>query len=154
MNLWRLSSVSMPPHSDSQAAAQLPNHLLDTTGFYCFHLPGCQVASLSLPTQLPVLLASLCVISPASHLRRSCHRQTGLRLAKAPHSLGMIDKGLAQEGTKQLCSMALALPLYLYIVSHFVSVVAWRCGWGGWSCGLPHWWAPVPPLPPESEGER
>lgn len=43
----------------------------------------------------------------------------------------MIDKGLAQEGTKQLCSMASALPLYLYTASHFVFVVAWRCGWGG-----------------------
>lgn len=74
MNLWRLS-VSMPPRSRSQAAAQLPNHLLDTTGFSCFPLPGCQVASLSLPTQLPVLLASLCVISPSFHLRQSCHRQ-------------------------------------------------------------------------------
>lgn len=47
----------------------------------------------------------------------------------------MIDKGLTQEGTKQLCSMASAVPLYLYTVSHFVSVVAWGCGWGGWSCG-------------------
>lgn len=61
-----VAAVSMSPHSRPQAAAQLPNYLLDTTGFSCFHLPGCQVASLSLPTQLPVLLASLRVIPPTS----------------------------------------------------------------------------------------
>lgn len=54
--------VSVCPSPSPTTAAQPPTYLLATTGFSCFHLPGCQVASLSLPTQLPVLLDYLCVV--------------------------------------------------------------------------------------------